>query len=104
MGRLPGMACALRRKSSSLWPRVALAITLIALGAFRLLWRSWTSATFVFVMAICPPITFTVAFFRKFLLYENYVIYSLPGVIVCAAAGLTLLASARRLPGSRPSG
>jgi hypothetical protein len=71
----------------------SLAITLIALGAFRLLWRSWPSATFVFVMAICPPITFTVAFFRKFLLYENYVIYSLPGVIVCAAAGLTLVAS-----------
>jgi hypothetical protein len=71
----------------------SLAITLVGLGAFRLLWRSWPSATFVLVMAICPPITFTVAFFKKFLLYENYVIYSLPGVIVCAAAGLTLLAS-----------
>ena len=71
----------------------SLAITIVALGAFRLLWRSWPSATFVFVMAICPPITFTVAFLRKFLLYENYVIYSLPGVIVCAAAGLTLVAS-----------
>jgi hypothetical protein len=71
----------------------SLAITIIGLGAFRLFWRSWPSATFVFVMAICPPITFTVAFFKKFLLYENYVIYSLPGIIVCAAAGLTLVAS-----------
>ena len=71
----------------------SLAITLVVVGAFRLLWRSWPSATFVFVMAICPPITFTVAFFKQFLLYENYVIYSLPGVIVCAAAGLTLVAS-----------
>lgn len=71
----------------------SLALTLVVVGAFRLLWRSWPSATFVFVMAICPPITFTVAFFKKFLLYENYVIYSLPGVIVCAAAGLTLVAS-----------
>ena len=51
----------------------------MALGAYRLIRRSWPSATFVIVMAICPPITFTVAFFRKFLLYENYVIYSLPG-------------------------
>ena len=71
----------------------SLAITLIGLGAFRLLWRSWPSATFVFVMAICPPITFLVAFLKKFLLYENYVIYSLPGVIVCAAAGITLAGS-----------
>ena len=48
---------------------------LAGLGAFRLIWRSWTSATFVIVMATCPPITFIlVAFFRKFLLDENYVI------------------------------
>ena len=44
-------------------------------------------------MIICPPITFVVAYARKFLLYENYVIYSLPGVVICAAAGLSLLAS-----------
>ena len=75
------------------WGAASLAITCVALGAFRLLWRSWPSAAFVFVMAICPPITFTVAFFKKFLLYENYVIYSLPGVIICAAAGLTLVGS-----------
>jgi hypothetical protein len=71
----------------------SLAITLLGLGAFRLLWRSWPSATFVFVMALCPPITFLVAFLKKFLLYENYVIYSLPAVIVCAAAGITLVGS-----------
>jgi hypothetical protein len=71
----------------------SLAMTFVGLGALRLIWRGWPSATFVVVLAICPPITFTVAFLRKFLLYENYVIYSLPGVIVCAAAGLTLVAS-----------
>jgi hypothetical protein len=71
----------------------SLAITLVALGAFRLLWRGWPLATFVVVMAVCPSITFAIAFVRRFLLYENYVIYSLPGVIVCAAAGLTLVAS-----------
>ncbi len=69
------------------------AIALVTWGAFRLLWRSWASATFVIVMAICPPITFIFAFFKKFLLYENYVIYSLPGVVVCAAAGVTFVAS-----------
>lgn len=69
------------------------AIALVALGACRLLRRGWASATFVIVMIICPPITFLVAYLRKFLLYENYVIYSLPGVVICAAAGLSLLAS-----------
>jgi hypothetical protein len=83
----------------------SLAITLVGLGAFRLIWRSWPSATFVVVMAICPPITFTIAFLKKFLLYENYVIYSLPGVIVCAAAGLTLVASLlARLSGKQTVG
>jgi hypothetical protein len=69
------------------------AIALVILGAGRLLQRGWASATFVIVMAVCPPITFVFAYFRKFLLYENYVIYSLPGVVICAAAGLTLAAS-----------
>jgi hypothetical protein len=74
------------------------AIALILLGAIHLLRRGWTSATFVFVMSVCPPITFVFAYFKKFLLYENYVIYSLPGVVVCAATGLTLAAScAQRL-------
>ena len=67
------------------------AIALVALGACRLLRRGWASATFVIVMSICPPITFVVAYLRKFLLYENYVIYSLPGVVICAAAGLIAL-------------
>lgn len=71
----------------------AFAIFLVVLGACRLVVRGWASATFVVVMAICPPITFVFAHFRKFLLYENYVIYSLPGVVICAAAGLTLTAS-----------
>ena len=65
----------------------------ILAGAISLLRRGWASATFVFVMAVCPPITFAVAYFRKFLLYENYVIYSLPGVVVCAAAGILVVAS-----------
>jgi hypothetical protein len=83
----------------------SLAVTLVALGAFRLLWRSWPSATFIVVMAMCPPITFAVAFFRRFLLYENYVIYSLPGVIICAAAGVTLVASLlAKLSGKRTVG
>jgi hypothetical protein len=69
------------------------AIALVVVGACRLLQRGWASATFVIVMAVCPPITFVFAYFRKFLLYENYVIYSFPGVVICAAAGLTLLAS-----------
>ncbi len=71
----------------------SLAIAVVFLGAGRLLQRGWASATFVVVMAVCPPITFVFASFRKFLLYENYVIYSLPGVVICAAAGLTLAAS-----------
>ena len=75
------------------------AIALIFFGAIHLLRRGWASAVFVVVMAVCPPITFVFAYFRKFLLYENYVIYSLPGVIVCAATGLTLvIARAQRLP------
>jgi hypothetical protein len=78
------------------------AIVLILLGALHLLRRGWASATFVVVMYVCPPITFVVAYFRKLLLYENYVIYSLPGVVVCAATGLTLVASrAQRLPNGK---
>lgn len=78
------------------------AIALVALGACRLLRRGWASATFVIVMIVCPPITFLVAYLRKFLLYENYVIYSLPGVVICAAAGLSLLASwLEKLSGKR---
>jgi len=78
------------------------AIALVFIGAARLLRLGWASATFVVVMAICPPITFVFAYFKKFLLYENYVIYSLPGVVVCGAAGLTLAASCmQRLPGGR---
>ena len=69
------------------------AIALILLGAVHLLRRGWASATFVFVMSVCPPITFVFAYFKKFLLYESYVIYSLPGVVICAATGLTLAAS-----------
>ena len=78
------------------------AIALILLGAVYLLRRGWASATFVFVMSVCPPITFVFAYFKGFLLYENYVIYSLPGVVACAAAGLTLAASrAQRLPNGK---
>ena len=78
------------------------AIALILLGAAHLLRRGWASATFVLVMSVCPPITFVLAYFKKFLLYENYVIYSLPGVVVCAAAGLTVAASrAQRLPNGK---
>ena len=78
------------------------AIIAILIGALSLLRRGWASATFVIVMSVCPLITFAFAYFRKFLLYENYVIYSLPGVVVCAAAGLSVIASrARRLPGAR---
>jgi hypothetical protein len=69
----------------------SLAIALVGLGAYRLIRKSWASATFVIVMLICPALTFFVALVRRFLLYENYVIYSLPGVVVCAAAGITLL-------------
>jgi hypothetical protein len=69
------------------------AIALILLGALHLLRRGWASATFVLVMSVCPPITFVFAYFKRFLLYENYVIYSLPGVVICAATGLTLAAS-----------
>ncbi len=69
------------------------AIALILLGAVYLLRRGWASATFVFVMSVCPPITFVFAYFKRFLLYENYVIYSLPGVVVCAATGLSVIAS-----------
>ena len=93
MGRHPELLARYVDNPVSFIGEASLAITRVALGAFRLLWRSWPSAAFVFVMAICPPIPFTVAFFKKFLLYENYVIYSLPGVIICAAAGLTLVAS-----------
>jgi hypothetical protein len=91
-------------ENPSLFATVAsLAIGLVTLGAFRLIQRGWASATFVIVMAICPPITFVFAYFRKFLLYENYVIYSLPGVVICGAAGVTLLASwLGRLWGGRP--
>jgi hypothetical protein len=79
------------------------AIVLVLLGAGRLLLGGWASATFVIAMAICPPMTFVFAYFKKFLLYENYVIYSLPGVVVCAAAGVTLIARwlARLLGGRR---
>ena len=78
------------------------AIALILLGAVYLLRRGWASATFVFVMSVCPPISFVFAYFKGFLLYENYVIYSLPGVVVCAATGLTLAASrAQRLPNGK---
>ncbi len=80
------------------------AIAVVILGAGRLLQRGWASATFVIVIAVCPPITFVFAYFRKFLLYENYVIYSLPGVVICAAAGLTLAASWLAKPsGGRPT-
>ncbi len=80
----------------------SLVIALILLGAIHLLRRGWASATFVLVLSVCPPITFVLAYFKKFLLYENYVIYSLPGVVVCAAAGLNLAASrAQRLPNGK---
>ncbi|HEY5704363.1 MAG TPA: hypothetical protein VIS96_02195 [Terrimicrobiaceae bacterium] len=78
------------------------AIAFIFLGAAHLLRRGWASATFVFVMAVCPVITFVFAYFKKILLYESYVIYSLPGVVACAATGLTLVAScAQRLPSGK---
>ncbi len=79
-----------------------MAVALVLLGAGRLLRRGWASATFVVVMAVCPPMTFVFAYARRFLLYENYVIYSLPGVVICAAAGLTLTASSlAKLAGGR---
>jgi hypothetical protein len=69
------------------------AIGLVCLGAARLLWQGWASATFVAVLAIGPPMTFAFAYLRRFLVYENYVIYSLPGVVACAAVGLLLFSS-----------
>ena len=42
------------------------AIALILLGAVHLLRRGWASATFVFVMSVCPPITFVFAISRSF--------------------------------------
>ena len=78
------------------------AIALILLGALHLLRRGWASATFVFVLSVCPAIAFVFAHFKKFLLYESYVIYSLPGVVVCAATGLTVVASyGQRLPNGK---
>jgi hypothetical protein len=78
------------------------AIGMIAVGSVYLLRRGWASATFVVVMALCPLVTFAFAYSKKFLLYENYVIYSLPGIVACAASGITIAAScARRLPGGR---
>jgi hypothetical protein len=78
------------------------AIAAILLGAVHLLRRGWPSATFVILMSICPLITFLFAYFKRYLLYENYVIYSLPGAVVCAAAGLSVAASwAQKLPGER---
>ena len=71
----------------------SLAIALILIGAVHLIRRGWASATFVVVMLVCPPITFVFAYFKRYLLYENYVIYSLPGVVICAATGVTLAAS-----------
>ena len=44
-------------------------------------------------MTVCPPMTFVFAFFKRFLLYENYIIYSLPGAVVCAAVGTMLVGS-----------
>jgi hypothetical protein len=69
------------------------AIGLIALGAFCLARSGWAPATFVLVMTVCPPMTFVFAFFKRFLLYENYIIYSLPGAVVCAAVGTMLVGS-----------
>jgi hypothetical protein len=78
------------------------AIALILVGAAYLMRTGWDSAAFVFVMALCPVITFVFAYFRKFLLYENYVIYSLPGVVACAATGISVTAAYLwRLPAGR---
>ena len=53
-------------------------------------------------MSACPPITFVFAYFKGFLLYESYVIYSLPGVVICAATGLSVGASfAQRVLGGK---
>lgn len=77
-----------------------LAMALILLGAGVLLTRGWPSATLVAMTFLCPPITFLVATAQKFLLYECYVIYALPGVISCAAAGIYLVCHhLRKLPG-----
>jgi hypothetical protein len=78
------------------------AIALILFGAVHLLRRGWASATFVVVMSVCPLITFVFAYFKRFLLYESYVIYSFPGVVICAATGLTLTAScAQKIVGGK---
>ena len=82
-------------------PAASFAIIAILVGALSLLRRGWASATFVIVMSVCPLITFVFAYFRKFLLYENYVIYSLPGAVVCAAAGLSVIASLARQASGR---
>ena len=78
------------------------AVALILFGAVHLLRLGWASATFVLVMSVGPPITFVFAYFKRFLLYESYVIYSFPGVVICAATGLTLTAScAQRILGGK---
>lgn len=69
------------------------ALAFILLGAIRLVRQSWPSATLVAVAFLCPPVTFTLALVKKFLLYEPYIIYALPGLVACAAAGITALAA-----------
>lgn len=81
---------------------VILASAFILAGAFTLARRGWPGAALVAATFICPLVTFTLAWFKKFLLYECYVIYSLPGLVACAAAGVVVLALAlQRMSGTR---
>lgn len=64
---------------------------LILLGAWRLLRLGWPGFALVAVTFLCPVIIFEVANFKRILLYECYVIYSLPGLVACAAAGAAFL-------------
>ncbi|HEY5743026.1 MAG TPA: glycosyltransferase family 39 protein [Terrimicrobiaceae bacterium] len=80
----------------------SVAVALVTLGGMRLLRHGWVAATFVLVLTICPLFTYLLAYLRKFFLYESYVIYLLPGTVICGAVGLTLAASwIGKLPGAR---
>ena len=80
----------------------ALAVFLILLGVARLARAGWMTSVLVSATFLAPPITFLLAHSKKLLLYESYIITSLPGMAACAAAGIAAVSSALgRLPQGR---
>jgi len=67
---------------------------LVLLGTVRMLRLGFAGWMLAAITWVCPAVFFALAYWRRYLLYECYVVFMLPGFVAAAALGLTWVASA----------